>query len=233
MYASEALPAADLLSGRNLGWPSAARATALASSADAQVRSDAGRHQRRSGHRCRCAFAAALPLTLSAVLIHEAGHALDFSTGGQLSKDLAAVDKDEACNATDSYGASSPAEVLTTRAGKCADVFESRPVRRTRVRRQLRAHRSDQPSVWKYLNPDKDLPSPWGATMGATAGCKPTAHVSMMLASMSSLGAFATTCLPGAQSTVKSVVSAHPITTVAGGGQRRRAFEPQATACVH
>ena len=75
---------------------------------------------------------------------------------------------------------------------------------------------------------DKELPTP------SSAGCAPTAHVSMMLASMSSLGAFATTCLPAAQTSVKSIVSATPISSIGGGGdQRRRGIAAQATACAH
>ena len=101
---------------------------------------------------------------------------------------------------------------------------------------------TDACSVWKYLNPvrstmsarlteqDKELPTP----ASSSAGCAPTAHVSMMLASMSSLGAFATTCLPAAQTSVKSIVSATPISSIGGGGdQRRRGLAAQATACAH
>ena len=73
-------------------------------------------------------------LTLSAVLIHEAGHALDASTGGQLAKDLAAIDKDEGCSKSDYYGSTSASEVRASLRLADAEIAESRSVLRHRVR---------------------------------------------------------------------------------------------------
>ena len=80
------------------------------------------------------AITAMASLTLSAVLIHEAGHALDASTGGQLAKDLAAIDKDEGCSKSDYYGSTSASEVRASLRLADAEIAESRSVLRHRVR---------------------------------------------------------------------------------------------------